>query len=371
MGPLNKMPQEKLSEIVKNFRVNRDIKYIKPFGNGHINDTFLVKSAEKFQDFILQRKNHLIFKDIEGMMSNIVMITSHIKAQLERQGTRDIGRRVIEHYQTTDNKYYFLDDTGNYWTLFNFITDSISIEKIDKPEQAYFTGAAFGRFQKQLSEINASELHETIKNFHNIYFRLENFENAIKKDCQNRLKDVKEWVNELLEQAEEMKTLQKLSDKNQLPLRITHNDTKINNILFDKNTGETLCIIDLDTVMPGLVHFDFGDAMRSGASTVAEDEKELSLVDFKLPIYENFGAGFLSETKSVLTELEKQYLPHSVHFMTYIMALRFMTDYLDGDVYYKITYPQHNLDRSKNQLVLIRKIKEKTRQMEEIIARYF
>jgi hypothetical protein len=370
MKQIKDYTQNELEDIVGNFKIYANIDTVKPFGNGHINDTFLIKTRIDEANYILQRKNHLIFKDIAGMMENIVKVTTHIKIKLREEGIKDLNRRVIEHFPTLDNKFYYKDGSGNYWTLFNYIAGSASIEKIDKPEQAYDTGKAFGRFQNLIADIDGKTLNETIVNFHNIYFRLNNFEKAIKDDSAGRLSGVKEWVDELLNHAEEMKTLQKLLDSGKLPLRITHNDTKINNILFDAKTGEALCVIDLDTVMPGLVHFDFGDAMRSGASTVEEDEKDLSRIDFKLDIFEKFTEGFLSETKSFLTDMEKQYLAHSAKFMTYIMGLRFMTDYLQGDVYYKIDYPDHNLVRSKNQLVLIRKMNEKFREMEDIVLRY-
>jgi hypothetical protein len=357
-----------LNGIVKKFHITDEIDTIIPFGNGHINDTYLVKSLSK--NYILQRKNHLIFKDIHGMMENIIRVTTHIRAKLEKQGIQDIQRRVIRHLQVDDNQYYYKDNAGNFWTLFDFIPGSVSVEKISNSEQAYDTGKAFGRFQNLIADIGGRSLNETIANFHNIYFRLTNFENAINENRVDRLSGVAEWVDELQNQAEEMKTLQKLLDTKQVPLRITHNDTKINNILFDLKTGEPLCIIDLDTVMPGLIHFDFGDAMRSGASTAEEDEKDRNKIDFKLEIFEKFTDGFLSETKSFLTDLEKNYLAHAVKFMTYIMGLRFLTDYLQGDVYYKIAYPDHNLIRSINQLVLIRRINEKFDQMKKIVTKY-
>lgn len=363
--------QTHLMHVAGQFRLEGEISNIRPFGNGHINDTYLIETAGSSPNYILQRKNHLIFKDVPAMMNNIDRVCTHIEEKLRAANDPAVEKKIIRHYRTANGELCYKDENGNFWAVLNFVNNSKSVEMIEKPEMAEVSGIAFGRFQKQLADLPGGPLSETIKDFHNIYFRINNFEKAKASDPKGRLAMVQTEVAEIENRMGNMKTLQKLADAGQLPLRVTHNDTKINNVLFDKDTDEILAVIDLDTVMPGLVHFDFGDAMRSAANTVEEDEQDLSKVKFNLEVFRYFVKGFSSETKATLSPLEVAHLAHSCQFMTYIMALRFLTDYIDGDTYYKIKHPEHNIDRARNQIKLIQEMEKAFDQMQAIVTEYY
>ena len=355
-----------LNNIVKKFRFQGTIQTIRPYGNGHINDTFLVTvTEERLPDYILQRKNHQVFKNIPGMMENIARVTRHIRTKLILEKVSDPDQRVITHIPSLSGEYFY-HDGENFWTLFLFIREGKSFENITKPEQAYLSGKAFGQFQKQLADLPGTPLNETIPDFHNIRYRLENFNNSLKVNFKNRRAEMAEEIEYALGLEQEMSTLYRLQQEKKIPLRITHNDTKINNILFDSNDN-ILCIIDLDTVMPGLVHFDFGDAIRTAANKAQEDEADLTKTGLNLDIFEGFTRGFLEELKDTLIPLEKDLLPHSAKFMTYIMGLRFLTDYLDGDTYYKIKYPGHNKVRARSQFQFVRDLENSMDRMKQIV----
>lgn len=357
-----------ISEILSAFCIKGEISKTEPFGNGHINDTYRVEMIEPdHPGYIFQRKNHLVFKDVPGMMENIIRVTDHIRKKLAAENISEIDRKVITHIKTKTGKYYFTDETGNYWVVFKFIKDSKSVEKIENPNHALLAGKGFGLFQKQLADLKGKPLNETIIDFHNIEFRYRNFERALKINFQNRKDQAKKEIDFALNVREEMHTLIRTQKSNKIPIRTTHNDTKINNILFD-GQNNILCVIDLDTVMPGLVHFDFGDAIRTAACTAEEDETDLEKITINMPIFESFARGFLSETKSFLTQNETDLLAHSAKFMTFIMGLRFLTDFLEGDVYYKINHPEHNFDRCKAQFKLVSEISKQEKQMNEIIT---
>lgn len=359
------MPDE-LIHIASQFKIQGTIARVEPFGKGHINDTYRIFTAEpQLPDYILQRKNHYVFKDIPGMMENIIRITDHIRNKLKAQEVRGIDNRVITHFPAMDGDYYFQDDKGNYWTVFLLIPGR-SVEKIENPEHAYLAGKAFGLFQKQLEDLPGGPLNETIVDFHDISFRYRNFRKALDINHHNRKAASAGEVNYALEREEEMHTLLRAQREGEIPVRVTHNDTKINNILFDR-FGQVLCVIDLDTVMPGLVHFDFGDAIRTAACTSEEDEPDLDKVTINIRIFEAFAKGFLEETKSFLNKREVELLPHAAQFMAFIMGLRFLTDYLEGDVYYKISHPEHNLERCRAQFKLAREIGAHQSELQAII----
>ncbi len=360
--------QTKLINISSQFKIDGEVTSVHPFGNGHINDTYLIETAgDDTANYVLQRKNHLIFKDVPAMMENIDRVCKHIEKKLREANDPKVEKKTIRQIRTKDGKLYFKDEDGNFWTVSNFVENSKSVEMIEKPEMAEIAGIAFGRFQKQLADLPGGPLSETIKDFHNIYFRINNFEKAKAADPKGRLATVKTEVEEIESRMEKMKTLQDLADSGKLPIRVTHNDTKINNVLFDKDTDEILAVIDLDTVMPGLVHFDFGDAMRTAANTAEEDETDFSKVKFNKEVFRYFAKGFLSETKDTLAPLEVNLLPHSCQFMAYIMALRFLTDYIDGDTYYKIKHPEHNIERARNQIKLVQEMEKAEKEMQQII----
>ena len=345
-----------LKEIAAQFNLHGTVNKIESFGNGHINDTYKIFIQEpQLPDYILQRKNHVVFKDIPGMMENIVRVTNHIRKKLQEENTVDISKKVITHIQCTNGSYFYKDADGNYWTVFLFIPGSRSVEKIENYQHAYLAGKGFGKFQEQLADLPGEPLNETIVDFHNIEFRYRNFRKTLEINYQNRIAETPHEIEFTLQHEAEMHTLINAQKAGEIPSRITHNDTKINNILFDEN-GEILCVIDLDTVMPGLVHFDFGDAIRTAACTTEEDETDLDKITINLEIFEAFAKGFLEETKSFLTTKEISLFAHSAKFMTFIMGIRFLTDYLEGDVYYKIKHPSHNIERARAQFKLAREI---------------
>ncbi len=355
------------SELVSDFDINLNIKSIASYGTGHINDTFLVSTLpEDAPDYILQRKNHKIFKDVEGMMKNIVITTDHIRNKLEKAGVSEVNRKVMTYIPAKDGKMYVNDKDGNFWTLFLFIADCVVVENIQKPDQAYSAARAFGHFQEQLSDLPGDLLIETIPNFHNGLSRLKDFQTAISNDAAGRVSDNQWLIKSILDRGNEMTSIQRgLNDKT-LPLRITHNDTKINNILFDQDNN-TLCIIDLDTVMPGSALYDFGDAIRTLGNTAPEDEPDLSKITFNKPIYEAFAKGYLSEAKSFLIQAEIDNLAFSCRYMAWEQGMRFLCDFLNGDTYYKTDYQGHNLVRAKAQIRYLEVLEENRSVMEEIV----
>ena len=362
------MEEKKILSILDAFGMVVPVSEWKPFGHGFINDTYLIRTPGEIPDFIIQRKNHLIFKNISGMMNNIVLTTNHIRKKLMAAGTKDIDRKVMTYIPTADNHYYVKDEEGNYWTLFVYIRGSHGIEEVAYPAQAISAGKAFGHFQKQLSDLPGNLLIETIPNFHNGKFRLGQFRDAIEGNQAGRVGMMKPVIDDLLSRADEMTQLQEWIDTGILPLRVTHNDTKINNVLYDEN-DEILCIIDLDTVMPGSALFDFGDAIRSLGNTAAEDEPDLNKIDFNREYFKSFAEGYLSESQDFLTEKEKVNLAFSCRYMVWEQSMRFLTDYLNGDTYYKIAYPEHNKVRTLAQLRYLEVMEENGEFMETITGR--
>ena len=361
------MNDQKINYLLSSFGIRKKIKTWKPFGHGHINDTFLIlTTGNDTPDYILQRKNHLVFKDVPGMLDNIVLVTDHIRAKLQAAGEPDIDRKVMKYLSTTDGKYYFQDETGSFWTLFLFIGDSHGIEAVTVPEQAFSAGKAFGRFQQQLSDLDEAELIETIPDFHNGKYRFHQFSDAIMFNKSGRRDEMKIAIDHLLGRKEEMLKLQSWLDNGKLPRRITHNDTKINNILYDKDDN-ILCVIDLDTVMPGSILFDFGDAIRTLGNSAAEDEADLAKISFQHAYFEAYTLGYLSESNQFLTDLEKENLVYSCRYMVWEQAIRFLTDYLNCDTYYKIAYPDHNRIRTLSQLRYLEVLEENAAVMEQIV----
>ena len=278
------MNEQKITGLLKAFSLPVEMTEWKPFGHGHINDTYLVKTAAHVPDFILQRKNHMVFKNVPGMMNNIVLATNHIRKKLLAAGEPETDRKVMTYLSDAANNYYVCDDEGNFWTLFLFVKGSHGIEEVTNPSQAYSAGQAFGHFQYQLSDLPGNLMIETIPNFHNGKFRLKQFEDAISANAAGRVAEMKTVIDRILARAAEMTLLQEWLDKGEIPLRITHNDTKINNVLYDEQDN-ILCIIDLDTVMPGTALFDFGDAIRTLGNTASEDEPVLEKINFNRGYY--------------------------------------------------------------------------------------
>ncbi|MDB4304185.1 aminoglycoside phosphotransferase family protein, partial [Desulfosarcina sp.] len=306
---------EKLKNIYCQFGTQRNAISIIPFGSGHINDTFKVIGEGK--NYLLQRINHEIFKNVDGLTTNIVKVTDFLRLKIKQGSEKQVLNSII----TQSGKYYFKDATGNYWRMFDFIENSKSFDFVENAELAYKGGKAYGEFVKLLSDFPANELVDTIPDFHNANFRIKQFKEAVKDDQVGRAKDVKDLIEELDNRSESMKIIQQLGDDGVILKRVTHNDTKINNVLFnDKNEG--ICVIDLDTVMPGFVHFDFGDAIRTFTNTGNEDEADLSKISMNINLFEGFAKGFLSETKDVLTPEEFKYLAFSAKYIVYEQTIR-------------------------------------------------
>ncbi len=361
------MNEPRFSELVSKFDIKLNINDITPFGTGHINDTYLVRtSPAEAPDYILQRKNHKIFKNVPGMMNNIVISTNHIRNKLTAAGVAEVHRKVMTYFAAKDGEMFVNDSEGNFWTLFLFISDCRVVENIQEPEQAFSAARAFGHFQLQLADLPGESLIETIPNFHNGISRLNDFQSAILKDAAGRVSENQVFINEILDRSAEMTSLQRWLDDKSLPLRITHNDTKINNILFDQDNN-TLCVIDLDTVMPGSALYDFGDAIRTLGNTAPEDEPDIAKIAFNKDIYEAFAKGYLSEAKTFLTQKETDNLAFSCRYMAWEQAMRFFTDYLNGDTYYKTDYPGHNLVRTKAQLRYLEVLETNKDVMEAIV----
>lgn len=339
------MNESKIFDLLSQFGIDVPVTSWKPFGHGHINDTFLVTTPEKVPDLILQRKNHLVFKNVAGMMDNIVKVTGHIRKKLMVAGEAEIDRKVMHYIAAPDGRYFVNDEQGNFWSLFLFVRGSTSIEEVTEKGQAYSAGKAFGHFQRQLSDLPGSLLVETIPGFHNGILRFQQFREAIELDKAGRVAGMKEVIHRLLGMAGEMTRLQEWLDNGEIPLRITHNDTKINNVLFDEH-GEILCIIDLDTVMPGSSLFDFGDAIRTLGNTAPEDEPDMGKIGFNRDYYAAFAEGYLSESQRFLTPVEKSQLAFGCRYMVWEQTIRFLADYLNGDTYYKTAYPEHNRVRT-------------------------
>jgi Ser/Thr protein kinase RdoA (MazF antagonist) len=361
------MIDQNIYSIFNSFGISAEVTSCVPFGHGHINDTYLVRTAGKDSpDFILQRKNHMVFKDVPGMVNNILQATNHIRAKLLMDQVPDIDRKVMKYFPARDGQYFTRDDAGNFWTLFLFVLDSHGIEEVTIPEQAFSAGKAFGRFQLQLSDLDGTRLIETIPNFHNGIYRFRQFEESVGLDLAGRVPEMAPVIASLMDRKNEMLQLQNWLDMGELPLRITHNDTKINNILFDEKSN-ILCIIDLDTVMPGSILFDFGDAIRTLGNSAAEDEADLSKIRFQSDYFEAFTKGYLSESNGFLTEKERSNLVYSCRYMVWEQAIRFLTDYLNGDTYYKIEFPEHNKVRTLSQLHYLEVLEENEKMMDECV----
>lgn len=354
---------KKLKDIVFKFINQSDDLAIAPLGKGHINDSYKVESGEK--EYVLQRINHNIFKNVHELQNNIQRVTSHIRAKLEGKGVSDVDRRVITLIPTKDGALYYKDENGDYWRVMVFIKDSKSYEEIN-PDLAYRAGMAFGEFQKMLEDIPGEPLFETIPNFHNMESRIEAFRESVKANRAGRIDEVADLVNEIEARAEEMCKAERLHREGKLPKRINHCDTKVNNVLFDEN-DHVLAVVDLDTVMPGYVLSDFGDFVRTGANTGAEDDKNLDNVSVNLDIFEAYAKGYLKHASSFLKDVEIENLAYGAKLLTYMQTVRFFTDYIDGDTYYKIAYPEHNLVRTKAQFKLLQSLEENYDKMQQIV----
>lgn len=339
-----------------------------PYGSGHIHDTFRIVTVEKDKDdYILQRLNNKIFKNIPELQHNIERVTVHLRNKLKAVPGSDIKRECLSLIPSRDGKSWIIDKEGNYWRMYIFISNHRSYNIVDSPDKAFEGGKAIGRFQAMLSDMPGGPLFEIIPWFHDIEKRLQTFHLKIKENPVGRVGTVSDEINQVLQRAEEMKIILKLGEEGKIPLRITHNDTKFNNILLDEN-DKALCVIDLDTVMPGYIHYDFGDAIRTVTNTASEDEKDLSKIKMDIHLFKAYSEGFLSETGGTLNDVEKEYLAFAPGLITYTIAVRFLTDFIDGDNYFKTHHELHNLQRARAQLRLVMSMEEQCGEMKRIIS---
>jgi Phosphotransferase enzyme family len=353
--------------IIGQFAISGGVGGLEPYGSGHIHDTFRVQNAQAGQpDYLLQRINNHVFKDVPALMENIRKVTDHLREKVAAQPAGQPDKEVLTLVPTIAGQDYLQDAAGNYWRIFLFLDETNSYDLVQTPQQAYEGGLAFGRFQALLADFPVDQLHDTIPKFHNIQSRLQLFRAAIDRDPVGRVKEVAAEIAAFEERAASMGQILALGQSGQLPLRITHNDTKFNNVLLDQN-NQAQCVIDLDTVMPGYVAYDFGDAIRTTVNTAAEDEPDPTKIDVNMDLFTGFTTGFLSQTHALLSETEIASLSLGVLLLPYIMGLRFLTDYIDGDHYYKIHFPGHNLQRSRAQLTLVQKLEKQHDKMNHII----
>lgn len=361
--------KERLLSIAGRFLVEGDLCDIAPHGNGHINDTYLLScilTSGGRRKYILQRINHDIFKNPEQLMENIVSVTSFLQDKIQKSGG-DPKREALHVVPVRGGGSYCRMQDGAYWRMYEFVEGASSYDAVKRPEDFYESAVAFGKFQRLLSDFPAASLHETIPDFHNTPVRLERFREALAADKFGRRASVQEEIDFVLDRAGECHAICDLLDAGELPLRVTHNDTKLNNIMMDDQTGKGICVIDLDTVMPGSALYDYGDAIRFGASTGAEDETDLSKVSCDPELFSLYTEGYIKGCGGSLTGREIRMLPVGAKLMTLECGIRFLTDYLEGDHYFKTHREGHNLDRARTQFHLVKDMEDKWSRLETIV----
>lgn len=363
---------EKIEEAISRFCVEGAPSECRRYGNGHINDTFLLctKDGEQSHQYILQRMNTHVFQNPRGLMQNISGVTAYLRDQIVRTGG-DARRETLTLIKTKSGEDYYVDSLGSWWRMFLFITDAVGYDTVKNVEEFYQSAKAFGHFQRLLDSYPVSLLTETIPDFHNTPKRFEAFCKAVESDACGRAESVGSEIAFVMDRKSELSIVMDQLASGLIPRRVTHNDTKLNNVLIDVRSGQAVCIIDLDTVMPGTAVFDFGDSIRFGANTAEEDERDLSRVSLSLPLYEAYTKGFLEGCAGSLTEAEIRLLPWGAKLMTLECGMRFLTDYLEGDRYFRIHRPNHNLDRARTQFALAEDMERKWDEMRRLAGKKY
>lgn len=356
---------ERITEILSNFKTIGEIVSCAPFGNGHINSTYIVKTKDQNSEYkyILQGINTYVFKNPQAIMENIEKVTNYLRE-------KSLGKRILSLVYNIDGHTYYKDNENNFWRVYDFIDNSICLDIVENAEDFYECAVAFGNFQRDLCDFPASTLYETILDFHNTPKRYEAFLASCDRNFSGRLDTAEREVEFVKDRKDFYSVLIDANKEGRLPLKVTHNDTKSNNVMLDKDTRKAICVIDLDTIMPGFSVTDFGDAVRFGASTAAEDEKDLDKVHFDLNFFEAYVKGFIEGCGGMLEREEILLLPEGAKMMTIECGMRFLADYIDGDVYFKTAYPEHNLVRARTQFKLVSEMEQKWDQMKQIIEKY-
>ena len=352
-----------LNQIIEKFPEIKNVESVKPLTAGLINQTYLVTTQDGTPNFILQCINHNIFKNVDLLQNNIECVTSHIRKKLEAAGEKDLDRKVLRFAVADNGKTYYFDGE-KYWRACVFVEGSLTLDAVT-PESSYLVGLKFGEFEAMLADLPC-QLEETIPDFHNMEFRLKQLDEAVEADAAGRMEKVRDLVTEIRKDAYDMCCAERYYREGKLPKRICHCDTKVSNMLFDKE-GNVLCIIDLDTVMSSFVFSDFGDFLRSAANTGQEDDENLDNVKFNFEIFKSFAKGYIESAKCFLTPLEIELLPYAVTLFPYMQAVRFLTDYINGDTYYQIKYPEHNYVRTLAQYKLYKETKAAVSEMRDYI----
>ena len=368
----DRVMDKKIEKLCRKFGIEGEYLRYELVTNGHINTTYKVYffRDEEEKDYILQRLNTYVFKNPIEVMNNISSVTEYIRAKIKAGGI-SAKRYVLHYYKNVDDgNYYIVGDQGGFWRLCRYIDNSISFNETDNLKVLEEAGRAFGNFQLHLADYPVKDLHIAIPHFHNTVRRYQTFKESIEKNESGRRNLVEAEIRDYLDLEEISTKMYKMQKAGELPLKVTHNDTKLNNVLFDEKTFENLAVVDLDTVMPGLVAFDFGDAIRFSANTSVEDETDLSKVNFDLVKYESFTKGFIETVGKTLSEKEKETMALGAITMTVECGMRFLTDYLDGDKYFKVEHPEHNLDRARCQLHLAKDMIRHFAEMNEIVKKY-
>ena len=361
------MTDKTIEDIVSGFRVKGKLMTARPFGSGHINDTYRVITSVG-NNYLLQKVNRFVFKDVPGLMNNLVNVTRHLKEKLQAIPGADAEKQVLTLVENNENGYFIEDAGGSYWRVFIFLNNTKSYDQVLTEKQAFEGGKAFGLFQALLADMDTGLIVDTIPNFHNIEFRLTNLDKAIASDPAHRLIKVSPEIEFINQRRMAMCRILELGRAGILPERIIHNDTKFNNVLLDEQ-DHAQCVIDLDTVMPGYVAYDFGDAVRTIINMAAEDEPELDLIGLNVPLFTSYLKGYLKQTAGFLTETEVNSLINGALLLPYMQGVRFLTDYLNGDIYFKIHSPWHNLQRAKAQFQLVKKLEQAKETLNNIILK--
>ena len=351
------MDRNEIMQVASHFRLAGEVESYVELTAGLINNSYRLSCGTK--EYVLQQINTYVFKQPEQVMSNVQRVTEHLRRKLTEAG-EDPARRALHLIETTDGGNMYRDEQGRCWRVYDFITDALTRDRVETAAQFRQVGAAFGEFQRMLFDFPAAELYETIPHFHDTRKRFETFRQAVATDRAGRVKDLAPEISFFLNREEMMSSIVVAIERGELPLRVTHNDTKTNNVMLDAQSGMALCVIDLDTVMPGSALYDYGDALRFGASSAAEDEPDLSKIWLDMDYFRAFTDGFVPQVRQALTDAELKLLPLGLKVITCELAMRFLTDYIDGDLYFKIRYPEHNLVRARAQMRL----------QEDIEARY-